>query len=242
MPPVRSPQRLAAIVDAATEVFGRSGYLHAQMAEIARVAGVSVGTLYNYVAGKDALLLLCAEYPFGGIAEDRPLPVTVSDRAALLAAVDATLADRIRVPALELALSAGQPSPERSADRSAELGVIVGELFDLLAQTRRAADAMERCAIDAPDLAELFYRGVRHRLLEQLATYFERSQPVGLDPTVAPEVAARFVIETTTWWARHRHRDPSPPTADDAAARAAVIALIVTALCGVVDEASVPRR
>ena len=32
----------------------------AQMLDVARVAGVSVGTLYNYVEGKGALLLLCA--------------------------------------------------------------------------------------------------------------------------------------------------------------------------------------
>lgn len=218
VPPVRTPERLATIVDAATEVFGRAGFARAQMADIAAVAGVSVGTLYNYVEGKEALLLLCAEHPFGGVAEARPLPVTVPDRAALVEAVEATLAAEVRVPALEAALAdPGEPTG---------MGEVVGELFDLFARTRRAADAMERCAREAPDLAEVFYRGVRGRLLAQLAAYCERLD----DPGLAPDVAARFVVETATWWARHRHRDPEPLTFDDATARAITVTLVERAL------------
>ena len=74
MPPRRSPQRLLDIVDAATEVFAQIGYAAAQMTDVARMAGVSVGTLYNYVEGKGALLLLCAERPFADITEGRDAP------------------------------------------------------------------------------------------------------------------------------------------------------------------------
>src|SRR5450432_885723 len=99
MPPARSPERLAAIVDAATEVFGRSGFARAQMSDIARVAGVSVGTLYNYVEGKGALLLLCAERPFADITAGRALPVPTPDRRELIARLDETLAEHVRVEA-----------------------------------------------------------------------------------------------------------------------------------------------
>ncbi len=132
MPPVRTPERLATIVDAATVVFGRAGFARAQMADIAVVAGVSVGTLYNYVEGKEALLLLCAEHPFGAVAEPRPLPVPVLDRAALIRAVETTLAAEVRVPALEAAL-AGTGAGHARAD----LAEVVGELFDLFSSTRR---------------------------------------------------------------------------------------------------------
>jgi AcrR family transcriptional regulator len=218
VPPVRTPERLATIVAAATEVFGRVGFGRAQMAEIAAVAGVSVGTLYNYVEGKEALLLLCAERPFGAVAEPRPLPVPVLDRAALVRALEATLAAEVRVPSLDVALAAPDGRPD--------LRTVVAELFDLFARTRRAADAMERCAQEAPDLADVFYRGVRGRLLSQLAACFERLD----DLQLPPDVAARFVIETTTWWARHRHRDPEPLALDDSEARAITIALVVHAL------------
>jgi AcrR family transcriptional regulator len=218
VPPVRTPERLAAIVDAATEVFGRAGFARAQMADIAAVAGVSVGTLYNYVEGKEALLLLCAEHPFGAVAEPRPLPVPVLDRARLIRAVETTLATEVRVAALEAALA----DPGAAVD----LGAIAGDLYDLFARTRRAADAMERCAREAPDLAEVFYRGVRGRLLAQLAAVCERVDGLPF----APDVAARFIVESTTWWARHRHHDPEPLAIDDGAARAIAVAIVERAL------------
>jgi AcrR family transcriptional regulator len=229
MPRARSPERLAAIVDAATEVFGRSGFVQAQMVDIAAAAGVSVGTLYNYVEGKEALLLLCAESPFGGTTEDRPLPVPAPDRVELVRALQVTFERTIRIPALERALTRSGPH----LDVPSELGTIVGELFDLLASTRRAADAMERCAREAPDLAELFYRGVRGRLLADLGEYCTRLAREGsLATSVAPVLSARFILEVTTWWARHRHRDPEPPPVDDLAARRTAVDLVVRALCG----------
>ncbi len=85
---------------------------------------------------------------------------------------------------------------------------------------------MERCAREAPDLAEVFYRGVRGRLLAQLAAFCARLDALAL----GPEVAARFVLETTTWWARHRHHDPEPLAIGDAEARAITITLVERAL------------
>jgi AcrR family transcriptional regulator len=45
-----------AILEAAEEVFGQSGLSGARMEDIAARAGVSVGTLYNHFADRDALL------------------------------------------------------------------------------------------------------------------------------------------------------------------------------------------
>jgi len=227
MPRQRRPERLLSIVDAATEVFARTGFSGAQMADVAREAGVSVGTLYNYVEGKAALLLLCAERPFTDITAGRALPAPAPDRAELMSRLETTLAEHVRVPALEHMLEA----PAAPDDVDALLRDVVGELFDLLAATRVAADAMERSARDAPDLGELFYRRVRVRLLDQLVECcirIERARK--FPPTVTPDIAARFMLETVTWWARHRHRDPSPPAVDDAQARRVAIALVRAAL------------
>ena len=227
MPPRRTPERLLAIVDAATEVFAERGFAAAQMADVARAAGVSVGTLYNYVEGKNALLLLCAERPFADIAAGRPLPVPTPDRADLVARLDATLQTHVRVRALERAISGNvQAQPVES-----QMQQIVGDLFDLLAATRVAADAMERSARDAPDLAELFYRRVRVRLLDQLVDYLTRVHAVRpLAAPLTPEIAARSVLETVTWWARHRHRDPAPLLVDEAGAREIAVALTTASL------------
>jgi AcrR family transcriptional regulator len=229
VPPRRSPQRLLEIVDAATEVFAQSGFAAAQMVDVARMAGVSVGTLYNYVEGKGALLLLCAERPFMDITVGRQLPVPTPDRVELVARLDETLIRNVRVPTLERALRS--PLPRDGLD--AQIAQIVGELFDLISATRVAADAMERSAREAPDLGDLFYRRVRVRLLDQLVTYCRRlSKLEPLPPPVSPDLAARFVLETVTWWARHRHRDPAPPDIADATARQVATALVVTTLTG----------
>ncbi len=45
-----------AILRAATQVFARHGFFNAQMADVARVAGVAAGTVYLYFKGKDDLL------------------------------------------------------------------------------------------------------------------------------------------------------------------------------------------
>ncbi len=50
------PDKREAILRAATQVFARSGFFNAQMADVARVAGVAAGTVYLYFKGKDDLL------------------------------------------------------------------------------------------------------------------------------------------------------------------------------------------
>ena len=215
------------IVDAATEVFAQTGFAAAQMVDVARMAGVSVGTLYNYVEGKSALLLLCAERPFTDITQGRELPVPTPDRVELIARLDETLVNHVCVVALDRALR----TPLQRTGREVQLAEIVGELFDLISATRAAADAMEQSARDAPDLGELFYRRVRVRLLEQLVRYCRRLRKLESPPPhITPEIAARFILETVTWWARHRHRDPAPPNIDDATARTVALELVVATM------------
>ena len=120
------------IVDAATEVFAQTGFAAAQMVDVARMAGVSVGTLYNYVEGKSALLLLCAERPFTDITQGRELPVPTPDRVELIARLDETLVNHVHVVALDRALR----TPLHRTGREVQLAEIVGELFDLISATR----------------------------------------------------------------------------------------------------------
>jgi AcrR family transcriptional regulator len=49
------------IVEAATRVFAEKGFHRATTREVARAAGVSEGTIYNYFADKDALLMAILE-------------------------------------------------------------------------------------------------------------------------------------------------------------------------------------
>lgn len=50
-------EKFNAILRAAIEVFARSGYFNAKVAEVARTAGVADGTVYLYFKNKDDLLI-----------------------------------------------------------------------------------------------------------------------------------------------------------------------------------------
>ena len=49
-------ERLAALLEAATDVLSERGYHGTTMRDVAEAAGVSLATLYHYVAGKDDLV------------------------------------------------------------------------------------------------------------------------------------------------------------------------------------------
>jgi TetR/AcrR family fatty acid metabolism transcriptional regulator len=54
-PPVQDKRE--AILRAATQVFAQSGFFNAQVADVARAAGVAAGTVYLYFRSKDDLLV-----------------------------------------------------------------------------------------------------------------------------------------------------------------------------------------
>jgi TetR/AcrR family fatty acid metabolism transcriptional regulator len=67
-----------AILRAATEVFARHGYFQAQVADVARAAGVAAGTVYLYFRSKDDLLVSIFE---------RTMHEAIADGRAALAGV-----------------------------------------------------------------------------------------------------------------------------------------------------------
>src|SRR6202140_2595931 len=69
--PPPSPKR-DAILRAATAVFAESGYFNAQVADVARAAGVAAGTVYLYFRSKDDLLVSIFDRSMReGLAEGR---------------------------------------------------------------------------------------------------------------------------------------------------------------------------
>ncbi len=235
MPRKRPEDRLEQLADAALTVFGRTGFRLAQMDDIAAEMGVAKGTLYGYVTSKEALFALALEsvmHP--GPLPPRPLPIAAPSEAELLAGVRDRTAELGALPVLQAALARrGQ------ADVGRELTEIIGELWDLLAATRRGADMIERSARDWPELAEVFYVGFRRQLIARLASYLDRCSRRGeLRPVEHPGVTARFVLESVVWFASHRLGDPDSADIDEDVARPAVTRLLIAAL--VPDAASTP--
>ena len=225
----RSPDFMDRLIEAGLEVFGRKGLKRARMSDVARQMGVSQGTLYNYVESKEALFGLLVEKGIDPepLAMPAELPLATPAPRRLLSRLEVGMQKAFGLPRLDQALAA-----QTVEDPSEELTGIVEELFDRTQATRGPASALERSALDLPDMFRVFFLRFRRRLFERYARYVESRIEMGhFRETDAPEVAARFLVETVTFFARHRYRDPDPTLLPDSRAiRRTVIPLIVAGL------------
>lgn len=227
-------ERLPELVDAAVRVFWRKGYRGAQMADIAREMGVSEAALYRYVQSKEGLFRLALLNPFiDDELPSGPLPLSSPPLEVTLKEIS----DRASTgtpPRLEEALGR-----RRVDDPAVELEGIVRELFELTVQTRQVADILERSAEEMPELAELMNEHLRPPLLGALTTYLERRARRGhLRTTPDARATARVLLETVTWFGRHRLSDPEGAAMTDDAAEETVVDMLVHALRPVREETS----
>ena len=228
MPRETPPGRIAELVRRATEVFIAQGYRRTQMSDVAEALGVAKGTIYLYVESKEALFDLVCRYG------DRPddadktldLPVRTPKAGATLRFVREELAQHQQVPALSAALAR-----KRVTDAPSEVRTIVTEIYDELARNRSRIKLIDTSARDYPELAALWFEGARGGLLaalrEYLASRMRRGQ-IAAVPDVA--AAARLVLETTVFWAVHRHYESRPETISEELARNTVVHFLVRAL------------
>jgi len=227
MPRTTPDDRVEQLVDCATAVFIERGYTLTQMADVAAALGVAKGTLYLYVEGKEALFDLVARYadaprPF---AKRPSLPVRTPKPGATLRYVRERIAQSQVPPTLARALAG-----KRVDDARAEFEAIVRELYDTLAANRRGIKLLDRSARDYPELAALWFEGGRGGLITLLGQYLdERVRRRVFRSVPNTTVAARFVIETATFWAVHRHSDPHPQVVDEAVAKDTVVQFLARA-------------
>jgi AcrR family transcriptional regulator len=228
MPREVPPGRIADLVRRATEVFIARGYRQTQMSDVADALGVAKGTVYLYVESKEALFdLVCR---FGDRPDDADaasdLPIRTPKAGATLKFVRDELGRRQELPALSAALAR-----KRVTDPRGELRAIVTELYDQLAANRCRIKLIDTSARDYPELAALWFEGARGGLLAALREYLASRIQRGQVPAV-PDVAtaARLVLETTVFWAVHRHYEANPQTISDELARETVVHFVVRAL------------
>jgi AcrR family transcriptional regulator len=218
----RPPHRLDDILDAATRVFGRSGLERAKMSDVAAEAGVSQGTLYNYVESKEALFRLLLDR---GLAQPLPdsgqLPLKSPPPGDLAERMEEAIAKNFALPRLDEALRRRKVTDPRK-----ELEGILEELFERTLATREAADVLERSAADAPELAAVFYGKVRRGLFDRVAQLASKRMAAGYYRRANPQVVARLLVETVTMFARHIFHDREPPPFDTTAASRDVIAIV----------------
>jgi hypothetical protein len=135
------------------------------------------------------------------------------------------VAETFPLPALDAALKRRRP-----ADPHAELHTVVQELFDQTERSREGATILERSASDVPELFGLFFEQVRRDLFDRLTRYVTIRMQDGAFHIADPQTAARFIIESVTFFARHRFLDPYPQTLDDRAVRQTIVDLVTRSL------------
>jgi AcrR family transcriptional regulator len=226
MPRRRPPDRFDQILEAATRVFGRTGLEHSKMSEVAAEAGVSQGTLYNYVESKEALFRLLLDR---GLGTPKPapsaLPLKSPSPSALAHRMDEAIAASFALPRLDAALAR-----RRVKDAAAELADVIDELYERTLATRQAADVVERSARDVPELAAVFYGKVRRGLFGRMERLVAKRIASGHYHDRDPRVIARMIIETVTTFGRHIFGDVETPAFDLDLARPIVVATLTAGI------------
>ncbi|MBV8463261.1 MAG: TetR/AcrR family transcriptional regulator [Acidimicrobiales bacterium] len=223
--PAERQQRLVSLASAATAVFGRFGYRAARTSEVAKQAGVSDGSVFNYVETKEALFHLVFLHGFGHLDNVVELPIATPEEGDTARLVEENLR-RVPVPNLRAALAVDRP-----ADIAAELTGIVEERYDIQERLWPVLAVIERCAVEMPDIERFYYGRTRVGYFGRLAQYLEKRAVAGLlRPMPDYAVAARLVSETVSWFAWHRREGRDALLYDDDMARKTVIEFVAAAL------------
>jgi AcrR family transcriptional regulator len=218
----RGTDRTRDVAQAALACFSSGGYRLTQIADVAARLGVSVGTIYRYVDSKEALFHLAVLETLGRVEDAPPAPVEVTGLSDTIAVLRAEIVGHRIWPTL--AAAARGPAP---ADARAEAELIGGELYDSIAARAAIIRLLDRCAHEAPELTEVFDRGVRIPLMNDLVAWVVRRGGAG--GRAHAEALARGAMEAVAWLAKNRPADPTAAHISDAQAREAAIRIFANA-------------
>ncbi|MBK1884482.1 TetR/AcrR family transcriptional regulator [Luteolibacter pohnpeiensis] len=220
-----STERLRSLAEAAITLFCRQGYERSQVADVAKLMGVAVGTVYLYVAGKEALFDLAVRHASSADAdwlESVEIPLPNPEPGATLAFLR-ELFDRAEWPKLMAALAC-----EKADDPAAELDGVIREQYRLMRQNRRGLLMLARSALEFPGLAEVFVLGLRAKLLDHLSRYLalrvkagQVRQSIDLPATVA------VMTQSITWANLQRPFDPGLIALSEEAIENSTVELLV---------------
>jgi len=228
----KQQSKLAAIAAAALTIFSRDGFAAAQVADMAREAQLSVGTLYLYADGKQALFELAVEAAFPGAdaAADRDLlqlPRRPRGMDATADLIERASRARARWPVLRAALRAAL-----AGDAEPDVAGVVGEMFDLMSRERPMIRLLDRCAWELPELHRLYGAGLRARYFRDFERYVRLRRTAAGRPVGDSVAIGRAAIEMVAWMAMHRLADKEPTPVETVTARRACIAVACGGVLG----------
>ena len=218
--------RFTQLIEVATKTFVSRGYRLTQMSDVAEALGVAKGTLYGYVASKEALFDAAVRFADGEgtLPEPGALPLPTPAAGSTVQYIQRRLMEE----ASELELVAVLSRPTGARTKADEFESIVRDLYRRMSRNRGALKLVDRCAIDHPELASVWFEQGRYGQVALLATYLEKRIAEGRMRAVPNvQLAARMALETIALWAIHMPWDASPrPFADDEVENAVVDMLV----------------
>lgn len=186
-------QRIKAIAAAATRLFLRQGYSKTQISHIAKVVGVSVGTIYLSFSGKREILHFILKCVLDPSFADREFETPITDE------LFAGLESEINAVFEQTAASFARHLEEDAAGYSFQ--ALVSDTFDLLSRYAVGCLFIEKNQFDFPALAAA-YKAYRKRFFDTMIQYVNHFMQNGtVRPLEHPEVSAMLVIEILSWWA-----------------------------------------
>lgn len=223
-----SAKRLRELAEAGLAVFCRQGYERSQVADVAKAMGVAVGTVYLYVAGKEALFDLVVRHASAedpAWLDELEIPVQTPEPGSTVAFLKEVF-DRTEWPKLEAALAI-----ERAEDVAVELHEVLREQYLLMRRHRQGLLLLMRSALEFPGLAGVFVMGLRARLLDHLSRYLSLRIKAGQVREPEEIFATAAVITQTISWANlQRPLDPGLTMISEETAETATIDLLVRGL------------
>lgn len=185
--------RLHKIHEAAAYLFDKKGYANTKMAEIAKAAGIAVGTMYSAFTGKDAVLsfVIYAILDKRYLSDEIALPIKPIESSKLIAAL------RNVLDSFDTALCI----TDLNGNIIKDFSVMTGELFDLFADYLLALVNIEKNSGVLEELSEEYLPRAAayfNELENHLGLYMEKGQIRELTNLSSH---ALFLTNTLTWWA-----------------------------------------
>ena len=221
--------RFDELLTAATAVVRRAGLPAHPDGRRGRALGVAKGTVYTYVASKEALLdCVLRHADRDGARRDAGAPAGGDARPAR----DARGLARARYPRRRPAARCAPRSPASGSATCAPSSSSCSASSTTPSPAIAPASSSSTAARPtSPSSRSSGIRAGRRDALSLLARYLDaRSRRGRLRRFDDLEVAARLVLETLVFWAVHRHWDPSPQIVDEVSARQTVLAFLTAAL------------
>ncbi|MCP4751398.1 MAG: TetR/AcrR family transcriptional regulator [Proteobacteria bacterium] len=195
--------RMKTIVEASVKLLLTTGYRRTQMADIAREAGISSGTIYNYFAGKEALFDFLIRKEMLLLPPDQwpEIPIATPKPGATLKFIKSETRKGIAFFAdLEAAVARDECPDPRS-----ELETIVRRYFSTLSQSRIFIMLLDKSALDWPEMADVYDRTIRSRMKKLLKQYLDKRISQKHFRQVPDAFASvRLIMHIMDWFAKLR--------------------------------------